>query len=326
MAESVLRMLGHAPPPRLFTVTEAQFARIPGTFAPGQQAVSARGTEFEHITTINNLGYRGPDFELAKAPAEFRVLFVGDSFTWGHNVQDGETTPARLEAILRARCGPALVANAGFSGTSILAHQAIISRGLAVDPDLVVLMYHENDLDELIHTRMWEQLAANRHAKSRFPLSVVYPVARTSALWDLGLNARRILMSRGADPGRSSAVPEGLTARVEAARREYRDRLQAVRDELGARGTPFLFVMYPHPESVATGSGGRDYDWIRHTAGELDVPTLDLLGPLMASPLRVEEAYLVPLDYHPSSAGHAFAAEVIAARLDAVVDSGACAM
>lgn len=323
MAEVGLRMVGQAPPPSLFTVTEAEFRRIPGTFAPGQRAVSAEGTEFEHVTTINSLGYRGADFDLVKPPGELRVLFAGDSFTWGHNVQDDETTPARLEATLRRRCGPAVVVNAGFSGTSILAHQAIIARGLAVAPDVVVLMYHENDIDELVHTRMWEQLAANRRAKSSFPVSVVYPVVRNSALWNLALHARRLLLSRGADAGRSEAAP-GESPGVEEARKEYRERLESVRDDLRERGVLLLFVMYPHPESVAAGSGGRDYDWIRDAAAELAVPTLDLLDPLEAGPLTVEEAYLVPLDYHPSAAGHAFAAGVVSDALFSRFDLGKC--
>lgn len=317
LAELGLRLSGFAPPDGLYTVTESEFERVPGTFAPDQQVVEAEGSTFEHRVTINSLGYRGADFQLTKPPTEFRVLFAGDSFTWGHNVDDHETLPAQLQERLEERCTASLVANAGVSGTSILAHQAIINRGLAIDPDLVILMYHENDIDELVHARMWEQLATNRRIKSRFPLSVVYPVVRTSALWYLAQHVRRVLRARGEDVGRddvetTEAGADQVDEDVETARSEYASRLRAVKDTLAEHGLPFLFVTFPHPDSVEEGDGGRDYDWVLDLARRLNIPTLDLLPQLRSGPLSIEEAYLVPRDYHPSAEGHGFAAEIIA--------------
>ena len=317
LAEIGLRTLGLAPPPGLFTVTEAEYQRIPGIFAPNQRATANPGTRFEHVTTINALGYRGSDFPREKPPGQVRVLFAGDSFTWGHNVDDDATTPARLQANLEARCVSAVVANAGMSGTTILAHEAMISRGLAIDPDVVILMYHENDIDELIYSRMWEQLSANRRTKSRFPLSLVYPVVRTSALWNLAQDARRRFHFRKQDTARTrdvarDAQEDSESESVQRARAEYRVRLEAIGTTLADTGIPFLFVTYPHPNSVTAGEGGRDYAWVTETARELGLSVLDLLPLLRNGPLTVEQAYLIPDDYHPSEAGHAFAATVIA--------------
>jgi hypothetical protein len=47
------------------------------------------------------LGYRGANFPAEKRPGAFRILAVGDSFTYGDFVDDGETLPARLEEALR---------------------------------------------------------------------------------------------------------------------------------------------------------------------------------------------------------------------------------
>lgn len=317
LTEIGLRVFGLAPPPALFTVTEAEYRRIPGTFAPDQRITVSAGTRFEHVTTINQLGYRGADFSRSKPAGQLRVLFAGDSFTWGHNVNDDETTPARLQHHLQDRCGSAVVANAGLSGTSILAHGAIIERGLAIDPDAVILMYHENDIDELIYSRTWEQLAQNRRTKSRFPVSVVYPLVRTSALWNLAQEVRRIIHFRNKDEARTrdvarDAQEDSAAEPVQRARTEYRDRLESTVEILDDQGIPFVFVTFPHPESVAAGEGGRDYDWVVRTAIELGLPVVDLLTPLREGPLAVENAYLVPDDYHPSEAGHDFAATVIA--------------
>lgn len=326
LAELGLRVLGLAPPPGLFTVTESEYQRLPGTFSPGQRVTANEGTPFEHVTSINQLGYRGANFPRTKPPGQSRVLYAGDSFTWGHNVNDGETTPARLQAWLEDRCGPTVVANAGLSGTSILAQEAIIERGLVIDPDAVVLMYHENDIDELMHSRIWDQLAANRRAKSRFPVSVLYPVVRSSALWNMAQHVRRVVHFRDKDAARTRDVQndEDGSIAVERARAEYRARLEAIKETLDERGIPIVFVAFPHPESVTEGRGGRDYDWILAAARDLDLPVLDLLRPLQNAPLTVPEAYLVPDDYHPSPAGHAFAATVIGEFLMAEVGASFC--
>ena len=316
VAEVALRISGLAPPKGLFTATEGQFRRIPGTFAPGQRAVLSEGTPFEHRATINRLGYRGPEMPALKPDGQLRILFAGDSFTWGHNVDDTETTPLVLQRFLAERCTQAAVANAGFPGSTILAHQAIIERGLSIDPDLVVLMYHENDIDELIYPRRWTQLASNRRIKSAFPVSVAYPLVRKSALWSTAQHVRRVFQNRGA----TSRMPtmQHSTPREEDVVRaldEYRERLEATRDTVRLRGSRLLFGTFPHPRSVEAGEGGRDYEAILAIARNLDLPTIDLLPDLMRGPLSVADAYLVPEDYHPSPSGHRLAARVIADRI-----------
>jgi lysophospholipase L1-like esterase len=318
MAETGLRISGLAPPPALSSVSEAEFRRIPGIFAPGQVVRQQPGTPFEHLVTIDTLGYRGLNFPRARTVGELRVLFAGDSFTFGHNVADHETLPAQLERLLSERCGPATVVNAGLSGSTILAQAELIRRGLVLDPTLVILMYHENDIDELAHVRTWDQLAQNRRVKSAFPLSLVYRVARKSALGAVALQARLAYQFRRQALKRD---PEAVQdeAWLEPTRLEYRQRLQNVADSLSARRIPLLFVAFPHPESVTAGAGGRDYDWVLSAAVDLGIPVVDLLPTLLAGEIKVEDAYLVPHDYHPSPAGHALAASHLAERVARII-------
>jgi hypothetical protein len=312
-AEGSLRMSGLAPPPALSTVSDADFQRVPGIFDPGQVVRQQPGTDFEHRVTIDSLGYRGADFPRARPPGEVRVLFAGDSFTFGHNVEDHETLPARLERVLADRCGSARVVNAGLSGSTILAQAELIRRGLVLDPTQVVLMYHENDLDELAHVRIWEQLARNRRVKSSFPLSLPYRAARHSALGAVALQARVSYQFRRQRLARNGSEPD--ESWVEPTRREYRERLQGIGELLAAAGTPLLFVAFPHPESVAAGQGGRDYDWVLETAAGLAIPTVDLLSALRSAEAGVDSLFLVPRDYHPSPYGHAYAARLVAGFL-----------
>ena len=231
-AEALIHLVGLAPPTGLFTVTEQEYARVPGIFSPNQSVTEGTGTRFVHATRIDSLGYRGANFPRRKADREFRVLYVGDSFTYGHNVADHETLPVQLERQLSTVCNKAHVVNAGLSGSTIDGQDEMVLRGLTIAPDLVVVMYHENDIDELMGARIWSGLAENRRIKSRFPASLVYRLLRRSAIWNLALDARRSLLSQ---PVKSWARPSPQQApaeAVEAAQREYSDRLSAVADTL----------------------------------------------------------------------------------------------
>ena len=130
LAEVGLR-LSTEPPAGLFTMTEREFERLPGIFQPGQSLELQQGTEFEHTVRIDSLGYRGTDFPRSRPADEVRIFSSGDSFTWGHNLDHGSTPPAQLEGRLSDRCGPSRVINAGLSGSTILAQEALITRGLA---------------------------------------------------------------------------------------------------------------------------------------------------------------------------------------------------
>jgi len=328
LSEFVLRILRIAPDSGLFTVTEAQFARIPGIFSPGQVVVEAPGTRFEHVTTIDSLGFRGAAVSRSKPVEELRVLHVGDSFTWGHNVPDDSTTPAALERQLAAACGPTRVINAGLSGSTIAGQDEMILRGTVLAPDLILLTYHENDIDEMIHSRIWDQLAENRRLKSRFPVSVAYPLLRRTAIWNLMQQIRRSRTVYVPQSAEANLGPDdttgGPSTEVRAARDEYRERLTAIRDSLATLRIPFVYSLFPHPTSVRTGSGARDYAWAAENARSLSIPTFDLLDTLRTSGRGVEELYLLPEDYHPSPAGHALAATYLAPRLAAQLRNLRC--
>jgi len=337
LAEGLLRISGLLPVRGVMTVDEREFARLPGLFVPGQELLAEPGTPFPHRVTIDSLGFRGlRAVSRVKPPGEFRVFFAGDSFTYGHNVHDAETLPAQLESRLQGFCPEPRVVNAGVPGFTILGQGEQVARGLVLDPDVALVMYFENDLFELVHVRQWDQLAVNRRLKSRFPLSLVYGAMRDSALWRLALRAtlapRQRMgerMARGAPE--ASASLEGLepgtapwSRRWEEGRPEYRDRLEALAATLEAREIPLVFLAFPSPESASSDEPAPDFRWVVETARGLGIPTLDLHRAFREEGIAVEEAFLVPLDYHPSPMGHATAARYVAEFLLEVVGPQGC--
>lgn len=319
LAEGLLRWSGWVPVQGVMTVDEDEFQRYPGLFVPGQEILASPGTRFPHRVTIDSLGYRGVQAVARTKPTgEFRVLYAGDSFTFGHNVHDEETLPAQLEGILQDRCPGSRVVNAGVSGFTILGQAEQVRRGLVLDPDLVVVMFYENDLEELVHIRFWDQLAMNRRVKSRFPVSVAYGLLRDSALWRLGLRSTMTLRQSLGARMAGAPAPEGAAdsgpqeVPATGGHDEYRERLGDLLEETRATGVPLLYVAFPSPSSTASSVPEVPFSWAVATARELGLPTLDLHGPFRESGRSVEELYLVPADYHPSPAGHTLGAELVA--------------
>ncbi len=108
--------------------------------------------EFRVTVRTDRFGLRGGPAALPKPPDTFRVLAVGDSFTFGWGVEDDEAFPARLAEELAPPPGTRRteVLNAGVPGWSADTYYLYLrDRGLALEPDLLLLAPMENDIPDL---------------------------------------------------------------------------------------------------------------------------------------------------------------------------------
>src|SRR5262249_39076891 len=97
--------------------------------------------------TTNSLGIRNAEVSLSKPPATFRIVALGDSWTVGVNLAVDEDYPRRLASLLGdgLPAGHVEVINYGAIGATSETGRALIQRVLALDPDLVVVAYAQND-------------------------------------------------------------------------------------------------------------------------------------------------------------------------------------
>jgi hypothetical protein len=98
----------------------------------------------------NSHGLRERELPLVKPPGTRRVVFIGDSVTFGPGVRDDQAYARLLESALSAGgAGPVETVNAGVVGYNSIQELARLQNvGLAYQPDVVVLTFLVNDLLE----------------------------------------------------------------------------------------------------------------------------------------------------------------------------------
>jgi lysophospholipase L1-like esterase len=100
------------------------------------------------VVSTNSEGFREVNFPTAKSTTAFRILCLGDSWTFGANVDQAEAYPQRLQALLRQEFPQAHfeVFNLGVSGyASYNGLKLLKTRAINLQPDLLVLAFAMNE-------------------------------------------------------------------------------------------------------------------------------------------------------------------------------------
>ena len=113
---------------------------------PGQQGERWSPGDFRFRYSNNSLGWRGRREYRESKPTDYRVLFLGDSFTYGFGVNDDQTFAVLVEKDLRAGHLSLEVMNAGCPGKGTdYALKLFQTVGHKFHPDLTVLGFFGND-------------------------------------------------------------------------------------------------------------------------------------------------------------------------------------
>ena len=114
--------------------------------------LTLRGNDGKDIAAevrISRQGIRDREYG-PKAPGEYRILLLGDSFTMGHGLAEEETISRRLERLLAMgdRSAPVTVINCGVGGYAPWQERMFLrKRGFPLEPDLVILqLFPGNDV------------------------------------------------------------------------------------------------------------------------------------------------------------------------------------
>ncbi len=100
--------------------------------------------------TTNQYGFRENNFSVEKAPNEWRVLFLGDSITFGHGIDFRDTFTQKYQAALGALEPSKKITtiNAGVPGYSSMQEYYDFTQNQKLKPDVAVIQFTLNDVTE----------------------------------------------------------------------------------------------------------------------------------------------------------------------------------
>ncbi|MBI1317728.1 MAG: hypothetical protein GC168_02120 [Candidatus Hydrogenedens sp.] len=246
-------------------------------------------TQRDFVLNTDAHGFRRTGDDHAGVP--LRVFAAGDSTTFGVGVNDDETWPAQLEALLPEGSE---VVNAGVPGfTSFQSVRMAEMHGAEPRPDVVVICAGFNDPAQTPPGELPDlKRAAQADADADRPASAF-----------LALVADAVA---GAQP----KAPEDQPPRI--SREDYVETLEAAEAYFAERGIPLVWIRWPTQREVERDqapSGGYPDLLLEHCC-QPGVRCVDLMPTFKALP---ESPYF---DFvHATAEGNAAAAKVIAESL-----------
>jgi lysophospholipase L1-like esterase len=271
----------------------------------------------------NALGIRSPYETLSKEPNAFRVVAIGDSFTWGSRIASSDSTwPAQLEVVLRERgAGRNIeVVNLGRIGFSTVNSASMLRRlGWQFDPDIVVAQFYVNDIlpsgpDFITGETSWifprVRLLPERYRNGP---------AGTSSL----LHVLEETLS-GLRHGDRAAQAAKWTAVYQRKGPEWLAMLAAL-NEMGeaaaARDVPIVLMLYP--DFIPGIHAGADppfqsiHEQVATAASAAGFSILDLTPHYLREGGDLRRWWATPYDAHPNAAANGLAARTLADFLTA---------
>jgi lysophospholipase L1-like esterase len=274
---------------------------------------------------INGKGLRGPELDYAKPADAYRILYLGDSVTFGYKLESHEQTfPYLMETILEDRLGREIeTINGGVGGYSPWQEYLFLANeGIKYDPDLVVVSFVLNDVTEKfglvrfggIHRGYQLLCTVSSHAEPLLDRSaLVYCARRAYAKMKYGKDVEPGARREQRVNVRSLAYyPEHPG--VEKAWELTLENLGKIFDFCKARDVPVVLFVFPFTFQFRDIDGlSEPQETVCRFAREHQVPAIDLL-PVLSEKLHEQQAR--PEDYfldddHPSATGSIVIAEAL---------------
>jgi hypothetical protein len=328
LAEAAVRLVGFGPPPAprrvVYQGQEKAWCCGPRFQVDGVHRYES-GSTFSHCYSgvtggdfdadgcvhyrINSHGYRGPEFRSEKPEGVYRIVLLGDSFTFGEGTPEPSIYATRLREGLLERGieGKRIeVVNLGVPGNdpveSRLIYRALGSR---VRPDWVVFQWNTNDFPEprvqedhlrLIGAR-YVQLHAQAHAlRWSHLVSFVYTRLAMASL------SRELV----------------ATTREEAETGRHRfEEIGRMRRMAEKDGAGFTVLAFPELIRLDDYPYAAILELLRDYCREEKIQLVDLLPALSQHEDRA--LWVHETDHHPNRIAHAVAARELLAGLDSVL-------
>lgn len=267
---------------------------------------------------VNRAGFRGPPWSKVKPDRTFRAVFLGDSFTFGEGVWHKDTFVARtadlLNIDLAAGATRVQTLNLGVGGYNTFMQEQLLSRALAYDPDLVIVVYVLNDPEPPLYRSDggagYERIARpafveESHDLLQIPRSGIHTL-RTTRLLTLGwrrwrMGARTLAYYRALFDDRNPGWADSQRS------------LQRIGEHCRARGIPCAVACFPVLMDLAQYPLKAEHAKVGAAARAAGLSFLDLRSEFEGRNER--DLWVHPTDQHPNEHAHELAAQRLAAWL-----------
>ena len=232
---------------------------------------------------INSDGFRDDEYPLEKRD-RWRIVFLGDSLTFGWGVEKDETFEALLERALQAK-RPTEIINFGAGNYNTEQEvNLFLEKGLRYRPDQVVLFYFVNDAEPTPRASRLEWLG-------NFRLATFY-WSRVKSLWTrfdpaTGFEAYYRSLYREDAPGWQRA----------------KIALLELRDACREHGIALQVVLLPELHAPVGQIFEPEYARVTDFLRGNGIPSLDL-SPRFAGESDPLSLWVAPDDAHPNARAH----------------------
>jgi len=313
--------------------------RVLGTdLQPGYRGY-LKEEEFRHNVEISSLGLRQDEFEIAKHDRT-RILFVGDSFTFGYGVEgeDGYVPVAERELNGSGEGNYQTIAKGVPAWWTDSYYLYLKTRGLALEPDVVVIgLFVGNDIDVGDpDSAVWSDVDANglplatmskrvridqgHRVKVERKVRWKVPVLRNSHVFQLcWTSVQRVLRMFKPKVRGVIMYQHGYSENTEIMIKKVEQMLLGMAAGSRDAGAQFAVVMIPERFQVHSQyrtDQNLDYDKPQRLFGEFftrnGIQYLDLLPILRAQAESNDELLYYRKDSHFTRLGYQVSGEAIA--------------
>jgi hypothetical protein len=259
---------------------------------------------------FNSEGWRDDEHPEEKPPGTFRILGLGDSYLFGQGVKREDLFLTRLEKLLSRESGTRRIEtiNTGQSAyNTSMELQLLKGRGLAYEPDLVILNFVPNDVEPDIFT---EKAKVEFHTDFTISYTTDDWLSRHSELWMFLRRTVAYHTVAKAYLKQSIASYQNDSEKWQSCRKS----LLEIHEVCEEHDVPLLVAIFPffvnldgdYPFQVI-------HDQVASVCREENIPYLDLRETFR--PFHGPELWVHPTDQHPNEKAHKLAAEAIAQKI-----------
>ncbi|MGH9384286.1 MAG: SGNH/GDSL hydrolase family protein [Vicinamibacterales bacterium] len=245
------------------------------------------------FSPFNPQGFRGATIDPERRPGTLRIIAIGDSNTFGWEVDEGANWPSQLQGLFSASRPGAEVINAGVWGYTSFQGRHRFKEVLAFRPDLVLVSFGGNDahpvtVPDAEYVRRHDRIERVTRATKKLRLAQL-----AVAVWD-----RAHMMSGGGRLGPRVSLED------------YKTHLREIVHGGKARGVQVILLTRPYVGTSADLVSWKTYAPAYNVAtieiGQTEnIPVIDLYAAFKDHPNVFDD------EAHFGVQGHRMAAELL---------------